>query len=77
MSYLKTPFVIIPIFLNVILLVGIPYFDANPPLKSLYPVLGLALVFPWVLYFVIAAVLNSVAKQTGREVQRAEDGDFV
>ena len=49
MSHLKTPFVLIPIFLNVILLVGIPYFGAKPPMISLFPILALAIAWPWVV----------------------------
>ena len=80
MWYLKTPFILIPIFLNVILLVGFPYFNtfnANPPLGRLYPVLMLAFVWPWVMYFVIGAIIDYLARQSARKRDEAEDRDFV
>ena len=77
MSHLKTPFVLIPIFLNVILLVGIPYFGAKPPMLSLFPLLALAMVWPWVMYFVIAGIIDYLAKHSERKRARSENGDFI
>lgn len=78
--YLKTPFVIIPIFLNVILLVGIRYFNtfnANPPMISLFPLLALAMIWPWVMYFVIGAIINYLSKQSAKKHAGHENSDFV
>ena len=50
MAHLKSPFVLIPIFLNVILLVGIRYFNSASQISPLYPLLGLALAGSWVMY---------------------------
>ena len=77
MAYLKTPFVLIPVFLNVILLVGIPYFGNNPPILRLLPLLVLALTWPWVMYFVVGAIIDHIAKQSARKRAKAEDADFV
>ena len=80
MSHLKTPFVLIPIFLNLILLVGIRYFQSfntNSPMLGLFPLLILALVFPWVVYFVVGGFMNYLGKQSARKREQVQDGDFV
>ncbi|MBU8922630.1 MAG: hypothetical protein KOO63_12500 [Bacteroidales bacterium] len=80
MSYLKTPFVIIPIFANVVLLVGIRYFNtfnANPPMLGLFPLLMLALVWVWVMYFLVGATVRYFGKRASGKRAEGEDGGFV
>ncbi|MBU8870121.1 MAG: hypothetical protein KOO60_04510 [Gemmatimonadales bacterium] len=83
MSYLKTPFVLIPIFATLVLLVGIRYFNTfsasstNPLMIGLFPLLMLAFVGVWVMYFVVGAVVKYFGRPSSRKLSRAEDTDFV
>ncbi|MEN8006969.1 MAG: hypothetical protein ABFS42_08130 [Candidatus Krumholzibacteriota bacterium] len=73
----RNPYLMIPLFLNLILLTGIPYFDGSQEVVRLAPLLVFALALPWILYFVIGRILESVARQAREKGNGDEDSDFI
>ena len=77
MARKPSPFITIPIFLNLILLAGIPYFGGMTEVVGLIPVLVLALATPWLLYFIIGRILESVAREARKRDNGDGDTDFI
>ena len=77
MNLKRNPYLLIPIFLNVILLAGLPYFGGLTEVAGLIPVIVLALATPWFLYFLIGRILADVEKKARRESDGPEDTDFI
>lgn len=77
MSLKRNPYLLIPIFLNVILLAGVPYFGGLTDVVGLVPLLVLAFATPWFLYFLIGRILADVEKKARREGDGPEDTDFI
>ena len=78
MAKLRNPYILIPIFFNVILLAGIPSFgERGLELARLTPLLALALVLPWILYFVIGRIIQQVVDEQARRREEAKHSDFV
>jgi len=78
MAKIRNPYILIPIFFNVILLAGIPSFsERGLELARLTPLLALALVLPWILYFVIGRIIQQIVDEQARRREEAKDSDFV
>ena len=78
MAKLRNPYILIPIFFNVILLAGIPSFSARElELARLIPLLALAVVLPWILYFVIGKIIQQTVDAQARRREEAKHSDFV
>jgi uncharacterized membrane protein len=76
-AHLKTPFVIIPLFLNVIFLMGIPFFNGLPVMTPVAALLFLGVTGPWMMYFVVWVIVDAAAKNSARKRAQGEDVDFV
>lgn len=72
------PGIAIAIFLNVILLLGIPSFGEGE-VERIGPLLVLAFAMPWILYWVVGRVLAGMRKNVREDRRRDDDGppDFV
>ena len=80
MAHLKTRFVLIPIFLNLVLLAGIPYyhtFSTSSMFHSLFSLVALAMIFPWVMFFVVGAFFDFIARNSAKKRDEVENSDFV
>lgn len=73
----RNPYLMIPLFFNLILLVGIPYFGGMGEVAFLIPVLVLAFATPWILYFIIGRILESVAREARERDNGDKDTDFI
>ena len=61
-----------------ILLAGIPSFSARElELARLIPLLALAVVLPWILYFVIGRIIQQIVNEQTRRREEAKHSDFV
>ena len=71
------PYMIIPIVLNVLVLGVVPrLFEANEFGRALF-VFAIAIIWPWVLYFVIGRILEDLVKQVSKKREADENHDFV
>jgi len=78
MAKVRNPYILIPIFFNVMLLAGIPSFgERGMELARLTPLLALALVLPWILYFVIGRIIQQIVNEQTRRREEAKHSDFV
>ena len=72
------PGILIAIFLNVVLLLGTPFFGEGEA-SHLAPLILLALAMPWILYWAVGRMITGLGRELRREDRREEDGppDFV
>ena len=68
---------VIPVFLNLLLLAGIPYFKTpgDPGVKAILVVLGLAL--PWIVHFAVSELIRNQRVANAKRRQEDENSDFV
>ena len=73
----KKQHLIIPIFLNLILLAGVPFFKtpAETGAKLILVIFGLAL--PWIVHYVIGNIITSQQSAKEEQPQKEENTDFV
>ncbi len=76
MAMKMNPGIVIAIFLNVILLCGLPFFGEGEA-SRLAPLIVLALVWPWVMYFIVSRIITFVVGESSRRRQEKENSDFV
>jgi len=77
MALKRNPYLMIPIFFNMILAAGLPRFGGMDEMTRLAPVILLAFALPWFLYFLIGRILADVQKKAHRDSDGPEDSDFV
>lgn len=85
MAKVSNPYVLIPIFLNVILLMGLPFFGGIEEVARLIPLLVLAFAFPWILAWVIGKIVHRAmtdypdccGRGTPRHGDAPDNSDFV
>ena len=75
MAKSANPGIVIAIFLNVILLLGIPFFRAFEA-SELRPLILLALVTPWLLAWGIGRIIRGIREDAARK-REDEPSDFV
>ena len=71
------PGIAIALFLNVILLLGIPFFGDLKNNGMIVPLIGLALVWPWVMAWAIGRAMAWVARESARRQEEKDNSDFV
>lgn len=71
------PGIAIALFLNVILLLGIPFFGDLKTNEMARPLVGLALVWPWVMVWAIGRAMAWIARESARRREEKENSDFV
>ncbi|MCP4573952.1 MAG: hypothetical protein GY838_16455 [bacterium] len=76
MALKLNPGIVTAAFLNVVLLCGVPIFK-DTDIEHFRPLLGMALVFPWLLYYVISRVVAAVRKDAREKRDRDDPADFV
>ena len=77
MSRFTKPGIVIPIFFNMILLMGIPYFLRFSSNMSIRPLILAAFAFPWLLSFIVSSIIQHSDKSSKRRRQEKEQSDFV
>lgn len=76
----RNPWILIPIFFNVILAMGLPFMRHGTSLTELAPLLLLGFLWPWVMYFIVGRIIDHTVKEA-RKPRRSRDSqdppDFV
>lgn len=71
------PYVLIPIVLNLLVLVAVPsLFESNEFGRALF-VFIVAILWPWILYFVIGRILHDLVRRVSEERGASENHDLV
>ena len=70
------PGLVIVIFLNVILLCGVPFFPREESPRFI-PLVALVLVTPWLLYWVIGRVIAYIMGEQAKKREQDDPSDFV
>ena len=76
MAKAVNPGIAIAIFLNVILLPGIPFFGEGEAAR-LAPLIALALAMPWILYWVVGRIIAGIREDAARDRENDGPPDFV
>lgn len=76
MALKLNPGIVIAAFLNVVLLCGAPFFPGEE-IPHLRPLLLLALVFPWLVYYIISRIVAAIEKESREKRDRDDPSDFV
>lgn len=70
------PGYVIALFLNVVLLLGIPFFGEGEA-QRLLPLILLALAFPWLLAWGVGRAVRGARDDAARKREEADRSDFV
>ena len=70
------PGIAIAIFLNAILLLGIPFFGEGEAAR-LAPLILLALAMPWILYWAVGRIITGIREGATRDREDEGPPDFV
>lgn len=77
MAKRRNPFILIPIVLDVLVLAIFPTFAEAQGFPKAFLVSLIAMVFPWILFFIFGRIVDSVVSE---EIERREgenNHDFV
>ena len=71
------PYMLIPILLDVLVLSVAPRLFEAESFGRAFFIVVIALVWPWVLYFIIGRILQDIVKHVSKEQEENENHDFV
>ena len=77
MAKRKFSFIWIPIFFNVVLLAGVPFFRSPPDGPRLIVLIILGLTWPWIMGFFVGKILEYYAQRNTPTCRESDDSDFV
>ena len=73
----KRRFMLIPIVLNIAVLIIIPSLVSEQGLVKGTTLILAALVFPWILFAILSAIITSAVKEEIEEHDAKRESDFV